>query len=610
MKPITTRVGGRRNAGTSLVEVLVVIVIFLVGILAIAQVFPGGFRVLNQSRDTAIATQLAQAERDRLLGLEQSIPGDVVSARYVADRFVPVVEADTDRRLGDYGLDGTAITNEGMVNASGGNRYWPYASGPNNTRRIVGERALLSPPRPTYGTFATPIQLLFAPLDPAGRVTVGSLRLERRVGVPTFAAAADQDRPHFYVKPDGTAMYVPRRSVRRVYSLRMAFRQGDHASNVVDAEVAIAPGAGYAEVDLGLYGPAGSNFRATPGTVQLVSGFTQIAPTAPFSADPYEFKVVDEVLGRLALNPLAYDAIASESEDPTRIDVNYDAFDWRILRDDFRVPEQIPARQKLRMRSLKVLGNPGPDGRPYGGLGFNVPARDGTPIAADVAVVDMESGRFFLPGTFVVDKSLGLITFYDEDASRAGLQGRVWDAVGGQTVIDLGGRRVRALYQAVGEWAVHFSKSSDAYAATAGRPSLGEFLVGGPLSGLGQPTRLYFARSELGKSVVVGECWYRDSANNLRRLNGQSFVIRESASDILPYLDIVEAAPDAVGFDTDLTYGYAVRGVRGGSMRILVSRNGESFHLANDSAENVRAFEAWGRNWRRTASETFVGGDR
>ncbi|MCW5944013.1 MAG: hypothetical protein KIS66_17420 [Fimbriimonadaceae bacterium] len=610
MKAITTRVGGRRNAGTSLVEVLVVIVIFLVGILAIAQVFPGGFRVLNQSRDTAIATQLAQAERDRLLGLERSIPGDVVSARTIVDRFVPVIEADTERRLGDYGLLGTALTNEGMVNAPGGNRYWPYASGPNNTRRIVGERALLSPPRPTYGLFATPIQLLFAPLDPNGRVTVGGLHLERRIGVPGSFATAASGRPHFYVNREGTLLYVPRRSIRRVYGLRMAFRNGDQASNVIDAEVAVLSGTGYAEVDLALYGPSGGTFRASPGSVQLVGGFTQLAAGAPFSSDPYEFKVVDVVLGRIALNPLAYDAIAAESEDPTRIDVNYDVFDWRILRDDFRVAEQIPARQKTRMRSLKVLGNPGPDGRPYGGLGFSVPARDGTPIATDVAIVDMESGRFLLPGTYVVDKSIGLITFYDEDASRAGLQGRVWDAVGGQTVIDLGGRRVRALYEVVGEWAVHFSKSADAYVATDGRPSLGEFLVGGPLSGLGRPTRLYFARSELGKTVVVGECWYRDSANNLRRLSGQSFVIRESSSDILPYLDIAEAAPDAVGFDTDLTYGYVAREVRGGSMRILVSRNAESFHLSNDSAENVRTFEAWGRNWRRTASETFVGGDR
>ena len=42
---------GRRRAGTSLIEVLVVIVVFMVGILAIAQIFPGGFKILAKTRD-------------------------------------------------------------------------------------------------------------------------------------------------------------------------------------------------------------------------------------------------------------------------------------------------------------------------------------------------------------------------------------------------------------------------------------------------------------------------------------------------------------------------------------------------------------------------------
>ena len=50
-----------RRAGTSLVELLVVIVVFLIGILAILQIFPGGLRVLATSRSNAVARQLEDA---------------------------------------------------------------------------------------------------------------------------------------------------------------------------------------------------------------------------------------------------------------------------------------------------------------------------------------------------------------------------------------------------------------------------------------------------------------------------------------------------------------------------------------------------------------------
>ena len=47
------RTSGRR--GTTLLEVLVVIVIFLLGILAIVQIFPYGFKILMSSRNSSVS---------------------------------------------------------------------------------------------------------------------------------------------------------------------------------------------------------------------------------------------------------------------------------------------------------------------------------------------------------------------------------------------------------------------------------------------------------------------------------------------------------------------------------------------------------------------------
>ncbi|MCE2766301.1 MAG: hypothetical protein LW628_05210 [Fimbriimonadaceae bacterium] len=51
-KTLGSRSVRRGLLGTTLIEVLVTIVVFLVGILAIAQIFPGGVKILNRTRNT------------------------------------------------------------------------------------------------------------------------------------------------------------------------------------------------------------------------------------------------------------------------------------------------------------------------------------------------------------------------------------------------------------------------------------------------------------------------------------------------------------------------------------------------------------------------------
>lgn len=595
---------GRRRQGTSLVEVLVVIVIFLVGILAVAQVFPGGFRVLNQSRDTALANQLAQAERDRLLAQGDSIPGDVVVARYQV-RDVPVIEADTTVRVQDYGILAGAIARNGL--AIGPNKMWTAVSGPNLARRIVGERAPLRAPRPTPAGYGIPVQLLFGPLDPDGRVTLGVGELKRILGRPDDVIATDPNarlllsRPHFFA--DRTKLYIPRRGTARMYEVRLGF-VGDDGRSVVGAAFEVPAGTGYEEVPYSRFGPSGA-VEATPRTVQVAIGFTQLPYGTPFGLNPYEFVVSDALSGRLLVNPFLYEEATADSDAPM-LTLGYDVLDWRIIRDDFRVADQVSSRQKLAMRNLKVLGNAGVDGLPYAGLGFNVPRPSAGPGPTDFALIDLESGGVVLSDSYRVDKSAGVVTFTDVAASTPGLQANV-SLNGMERVMDIGGRRVRALYQAVGEWAVHFEKASSGYQRTDGRPGLGEFRVGDGT--FGRPTRLYFARSEVGKTVFIGDQIMVETATGgLKGIGPASFVIRASAADVLPYIDVTEVEPDAVRIDGSDTFGDLAKGLGGGSLRVLVSRNPESFSLGDSPTENLRGYERWARNWRKTASDSFVGG--
>ncbi|MGC8864068.1 MAG: hypothetical protein ACP5R5_15025, partial [Armatimonadota bacterium] len=60
--------------GTSLVEILVVMVVLLVGIMTIIQMFPTGFCVVRAGESQTIATRLAQQELERWKSMAANLP--------------------------------------------------------------------------------------------------------------------------------------------------------------------------------------------------------------------------------------------------------------------------------------------------------------------------------------------------------------------------------------------------------------------------------------------------------------------------------------------------------------------------------------------------------
>src|SRR5207302_815211 len=159
--------------GTSLVEVLVVIVIFLVGILAIAQIFPGGFRILANTRAISIGSALAESELNRAQTSGQ-MPEMVIPVLYQAVSGQTVVIADPNRTEDDLGPQGQSIS---LVTDSNGITHWDvfdsnnndlgpwaYVSGANNVRRIIGEGRVVPPPRVIGSDRGGLFLLEFAPI--------------------------------------------------------------------------------------------------------------------------------------------------------------------------------------------------------------------------------------------------------------------------------------------------------------------------------------------------------------------------------------------------------------------------------------------------------------
>ena len=138
------------------------------------------------------------------------------------------------------------------------------------------------------------------------------------------------------------------------------------------------------------------------------------------------------------------------------------------------------------------------------------------------------------------------------------------------------GRKIRVFYKVHENWAISVQKAANRY-----------FLAQNPVGMVydscwydtGQTTdqarRLYFTRSEAGKTILLREYWYDvdddpDNGNTQRGTNGV-FRISETPDDTgLVYLDLRDAHPNAVRWDPSVT-GQAVRGVQGLSVKVRVT---------------------------------------
>ena len=396
-----------------------------------------------------------------------------------------------------------------------------------------------------------------------------------------------------------------------------------------------------------LYSP-GNYLSVDVNSMRVQRLYNEIPVGNSFSpSNPYEYKVVSANLGSILVNPRAFQfKVRNERGQlkPLEVNLDYTVFDWRILRDEFRAPRGMPYSLKLIRPSVKSLTSPGPDGRLHTGIGLAIPVLDpsGASVTVrddDFVVVDLATGGVVLgnhtstganESGYYVDKTNGFITFRDVDGiidPGAGNGLSVYmsfptnDPLSPWTdpvfVSDIGGRALRALYLARGEWAVQPYKAASEYRITGLLASNGlqiaECYIGASrLDGGGNPIgnadRLYFPLADRGHKVLIGEIWYNDGSGS-RVFRDQEFQIdgiQNIGGTQLAYVNLSARAPGAV---FDYSRGYAVRRVRGASMTVRVLWNPARFVLGTDPEDNFRRLEVWMRSWRRVNTDSFaVGG--
>ncbi|HRJ25990.1 MAG TPA: hypothetical protein PLO61_00595 [Fimbriimonadaceae bacterium] len=646
-----------KRTGATLIEILVVIVIFTFGILAIAQIFPGGLGVLRTTRNNMVATNLARTEMDRVKGQSDQIAEAILSTRYQAGPLGVDVLADVNRRPNDIGPGSVSELrqNGDLVDGSGNVLGpWQYFVGGNVARRIVAEGRPIPSPRYIQGTntpgslYGGLMQLQFAPVFTApGFNTVFVVYgndLDRRVVEGTPAGRPVQANRDFvyFVNWEGTELALPQGPYRLVagnpyerrYRVSFSYLVEDNTTNTVSsrdlltAAIINVPCAAagqprvYWNVDLTALVTVGANETFVGLDVDSVRVARLFDEVTVFDTDPafrddaaYQYRLLDRSLGLVLFNAQGFNLTERRRRGrvPLQARVDYDVLDWRIIRDDLRIGRSAPTQQKLILNGLKSIRSRDADNLFYTGLGFTVPDGAGGSIERDFIVLDRETGGVFMPSSYRVDYGRGTVSFIDTDGNAAnGITAQiVFPGTAAPTAVNaVQGRSVRALYMGRNEWTVQAQKPPTVYRqATDPLLSVGQFYVGGSNQFVGNDldTRIYFPQSDIGSKVLIGEVWYRDAGGlPARVVRDEEFLVQapQAGQLNLGYVDIRDKVSDAVAID--FSNGYSVRRVRGASMAIRVLWNPATLALTADPVANLRQFEIWNRNWRVSETETIL----
>lgn len=424
----------RKMAGTSLIEVLVVIVVFLVGILAVVQIFPPGLAVLRLNRAQTLATSLARAEVQRVLGQSAQLPERIVAGSFDASGTVFIL-SQTDPS--NYNPPVTNPGNIGEIDANGqvliGGTpigHWPLQTGANKINRIIGEGRPVPQPTLVNGVLGSRLQLMFAPIyylnDGATNQSLGQVLsvygndLRRALGssdefIPDSTAAV-YDTDSFTYVPAARATIVANTPagfdredqlwigllqdtgtglpIFHDYRISMSFIYNDGVNDRVIEAIFTAQSnngmpyyqqfnnyAVFSVPELLMasgFNPAG--YRGVEiGSLRVQRIFREVAGATAFNPfDPYQYKSWNQALGMLLINPAGttvkvrdFDGTAA----PLMARVDYSVYDWRIMRDEFSVPSPVLAASfnpniKLLVNSVRAGSGTGPDTRPYGGIGL------------------------------------------------------------------------------------------------------------------------------------------------------------------------------------------------------------------------------------------------
>ena len=641
-----------RLMGTTLIEVLVVIVILLVGILAVVQIFPKGFLLLSLSRKSAQATALAREESERLKTRADLLPEMILPINSTLD--------DVSTLPNELGPDGASVAIDGTLldSANGAVGNWAMHSGANRFRLIVGEKHPIPSPRSVGGTsdyFGGLLMPEFGPVDPSVPISVTGNELSKTYGLPdglvqrgtsalydTIDSHGDFEYFAVLPTPSSATLYLPTGAEERQYlvtAYALVTRNGQLEKRLfrnlpVTAAIATVGGSNtypLLQVNLSAAISAKLGVGEALGSLELdaIRVSRAFKEVTAFSTDAFEYKRLNPALGTLLFNPRGYSMTISTSNGraPLSASLDYAVLDWRILHDDFRLSDTRQVEHRLPLGSIKTSGTVGFDGTPQRGIPVIEPKPTNGSGLTDISdtqsvrddhfvVVDTESGGVFCevdpananrPALIVIDKSVGSFRFIDADPTTVtATEGKLLLPDGTIKLVDVLNRPLRALYMANNEWSVQVLKAASQYSLSPASPGAAQFYVGGTNVALGGvTTRLYFPACDANQKVTIDEVNFIDSNGKRQQMVGQDFVIRFRTGDAvgLPAIDLTDVNPAATGFDFSLTPAKAVKGA---SIVVRVLWNPDSLAFSSNKVSNLRKVDEWGRGWRRSTAQTFV----
>lgn len=546
--------------GTTLVEILVVMLVLLVGIMTVIQLFPTGFRVVRAAESQTIASKLAQAEVERWKNMPGNLP----------DGILPVTSDGTvinDQNPGPP-LEGFSPTLVNGLYEAGNVINSRYVR--NETTPIPVGSYFTSGAGAAYGSKYTlafsPIEVTADPENPGLYLglTIKSGDLQRRVG------SADS---YIYLRPGQYGIDYDLTTVGGDPAFMVCFsydRNPGHAYHIsysywvehkrtgeatllseVDQTVRPDPNGDWVPVPIrppSDYPPSDYDVvEVESGADSCARGFVQVPPQG-WSGDPYEFALVDSIMGVVAFNPRARNMTERTARGVRAITarIDYKIYDPRILREDKIVPavnedpfntgQNTHSAIKLALRFILNAGSPlsitdgdatdNPDEPTFEGL---VKKRLGMPlsnpadlmVAQSVLIIDLATGlRVEIPSDappfYAIDYKAGVVHLPE----TANLIDWNSEPLPDTRDIPLAGRHLRFFYRADGDWSVQCQKAYSYYLRKwdTSRVDYRHFKLRAPHGG---PYQLLFARCDSGKNVTVDYSYWHDGAEH--KVVGKSY---------------------------------------------------------------------------------------
>ena len=606
--------------GTTLVEILVVMVVLLIGIMTVVQMFPTGFRVVRAAESQTIATRLAQQELERWKNMTENLPAGIVAVDESSDFPVNVISD----QMPLYPFKGILDKDGTRGNAL-------------NVRYVLGETTKI--PVASYfqsgngATYGSKYELAFSPIDytvdtqnasvVTSNVTVKGGDMKRidgdsRGDVPYLRAgqyAIDytvydgvdpyQKKPVFYMafpKDVGVS--------DRVYYLTYSYwAKSDNSGDLVmltnvDQKITVASGNVSEWLQVPINVASGySLVSIADGTDVCARGFVELPMSAAFSDDsPYEFKVADQIMGVIAFNPAGngtYEYTGSGVK-PLQAQIDYKIYDLRIIREDKVVPdlEYTDAPNLPVKLSLKFILNIGdttdnPNEEEYKGLITSSHCSVTAPFP--LYIVDLATGlRVEMPP--VTENGATTIREYDSKADDHTKQlggidyknGVVYLPVKANlvdfsgTVVasnqSLAGRHLRFFYRADGDWSVQCQKAYANYSRVYDVAGVDyrHFCVDPDVAG-----ELLFAQCDAAKTVSLDYTYVLSGVEH--KVTAESYQISDSTDDTYSNYCYIKLNSDSFPDGAKLS-------------RVVVS--GTSF--------KVRVIWRDGTNWRHVDMDTSL----